>query len=146
MLPLTSAGVQQLGPLDEAQVARPGPQRVRLPEAEPGVEVVRLQALLTVDGIVAAGAVRAAHPDLSKRQTNTCCLCDCLEDLACFVSSSPAGRLELGAAHLPEMRVSQGTSGFWVDDDDPDSRKDLAQRQHRGFKTRWEERPHVKAL
>lgn len=67
---LTSAGVQQLGPLDEAQVARPGPQCVRLPEAEPGVEVVRLQALLAVDCVVAAGTMRATHPDLSK-QTNT---------------------------------------------------------------------------
>lgn len=133
MPPPTSAGVQQLGPLDEAQVARPGPQRVRLPEAEPGVEVVRLQALLAVDGVVAAGAVRAAHPDLSKRQTHTCCLRDCLEDLACFAPSSPAGRLQLGAAHLPEVRVSQGTPGLRVDDDDPDSRKDLKQQQqHQG--------------
>ena len=61
---LTPSGVQQLRPLDEAQVAGAGPQRLGLPEAERGVEVVRLQALLAVDGVVAAGAVGAAHPDL----------------------------------------------------------------------------------
>lgn len=63
---LTSACIQQLGPLDEAQVASPGPQSVGLPKAESGVEVVCLQALLPIDGVVATGAVRAIHPDLHK--------------------------------------------------------------------------------
>lgn len=62
--PLTSACIQELGPLDEAQTPGPGPQGVGLPEAKSGVEVVRLQALLPIDGVVAAGAVRAVHPDL----------------------------------------------------------------------------------
>lgn len=67
--PLTSARIQQLGPLDEAQVARPGPQSVGLPKAESGVEMIRLQALLPVDGVVATGTVRAVHPDLNKHKT-----------------------------------------------------------------------------
>lgn len=66
--PLTSAGVQQLRPLDEAQVPRPGPQGVGLPEGEFGVEVIRLQALLPVDGVVATGTVSAAHPDLTHKR------------------------------------------------------------------------------
>ena len=61
---LTPSGVQQLRPLDEAQVPGARPQRLGLAEAQGGVEVVRLQALLAVDGVVAAGAVGAAHPDL----------------------------------------------------------------------------------
>lgn len=65
--PLTSAGVEQLGPLDEAQVAGPGPQRLGVPEAQFGVEVVGLQTLLPVDGVVAAGVVRTAHPDLKTK-------------------------------------------------------------------------------
>lgn len=68
--PFTSARIQELGPLDEAQVARPGPQGVGLPEAELGVEVVCLEALLPVDGVVAAGTVRAVHPDLSRDGNN----------------------------------------------------------------------------
>ena len=65
---LTPAGVQQLSPLDEAQVAGAGPQCLGLPEAEVRVEVVRLQALLAIDGVVAAGAMGAVHPDLHKQQ------------------------------------------------------------------------------
>lgn len=63
--PLTSACIQQLSPLDEAQVARSGPQSMGLPKAEPGVEMIRLQTLLPVDGVVATGTVRAAYPDLT---------------------------------------------------------------------------------
>lgn len=55
--PLTSACIQQLRSLDEAQVAGPGPQSVGLPEAESGVEMVCLQALLPIDGVVATGIV-----------------------------------------------------------------------------------------
>lgn len=62
----TSACIQQLSPLDEAQVACPGPQSVGLPKAESGVEMICLQALFPVDGVVATGAMRTIHPDLNE--------------------------------------------------------------------------------
>ena len=37
---------------------------MRLPKAEARVEVVSLQALLSVDSIIATSTVRAVHPDL----------------------------------------------------------------------------------
>lgn len=37
-----------------------------LPKAESGVEMICLQALLPVDGVVATGAMRAIHPDLNR--------------------------------------------------------------------------------
>lgn len=60
----TSAGISQLGPAQEAQVSGPSPHRLRVPEAQPGAEVVRLQRLVAVDGEVSAGVVAAVHPDL----------------------------------------------------------------------------------
>lgn len=66
--PLTSACIQELRPLDEAQVACPGPQSVGFSKAESGVEMIRLQALLTVDGVVATGTMRTVHPDLNKNK------------------------------------------------------------------------------
>lgn len=39
---LTSTGVRQLRPAEEAQVSGPSPDSLRVPEAEPGAEVVRL--------------------------------------------------------------------------------------------------------
>lgn len=65
---LTSGGVQQLGPPDEAQVSGPGPHCLSLTKAQVCVEVISLQVLLSVNGVVATGVVRAVHPDLS--QTN----------------------------------------------------------------------------
>lgn len=65
---LTSACIQQLGSFDEAQVTRPSPKGLRIPEAEFGVEVICLQALLSIDGIVAAGAVGGVHPDLWRQK------------------------------------------------------------------------------
>ncbi|TNN44794.1 hypothetical protein EYF80_045006 [Liparis tanakae] len=65
--PLTSAGVGELGPAQEAQVSSPSPDALRVPEAQPGGEVVRLQRLVPVDGEVPAGVVAAVHPDLQNR-------------------------------------------------------------------------------
>lgn len=65
---LTSAGVGELGPPQEAQVPGPGPNRLSVAEAEPGAEMVRLQNFVSVDGEVTAGVVAAVHPNL---QTNT---------------------------------------------------------------------------
>lgn len=65
---LTSAGVGELGPPQEAQVSGPGPNRLSVAEAEPGAEMVRLQNFVSVDGEVTAGVVAAVHPNL---QTNT---------------------------------------------------------------------------
>ena len=70
-LVLTSAGVGELGPAEEAQVSGPGPDGLRVAEAEPGVEVVRLQRLVPVDGEVAAGVVATVHPDLQTQTTRS---------------------------------------------------------------------------
>lgn len=64
---LTSTCVQQLSPLDEAQVARPGPQSLGISKAEFGIEMICLQAFLPVDGVVSTGTMRAIHPDLGKQ-------------------------------------------------------------------------------
>lgn len=61
---LTSVGVSQLGPAQEAQVSGPSPHCLRVPEAQPGAEVVRLQRLVAIDGEVSTGVVAAVHPDL----------------------------------------------------------------------------------
>lgn len=68
---LTSVGVGELGAAQEAQVARPGPDRLRVAEAQPGVEVVRLQHLLAVAAVVAAAVVGAVHPDLQGRRVRS---------------------------------------------------------------------------
>lgn len=64
---LTSVGVSKLGAAEEAQVARPGPDRLGVPETEPGVEVVGLEDLLAVTAVVAAAVVSAVHPDLQEQ-------------------------------------------------------------------------------
>lgn len=69
--PLTSTCIQQLCSLDETQVTGPGPQSLGLPKAEPGVEVVCLQALLPINGVVATGIVWAVHPNLHKKKKKT---------------------------------------------------------------------------
>lgn len=66
---LTSACIKELCPLDEAQVAGPGPQSLGIPEAQFGIEMISLQTLLPVDGVVATGIVRTAHPDLKTNGT-----------------------------------------------------------------------------
>lgn len=63
---LTSVGVGELGAAEEAQVARPGPDRLSVSETESGVEVIRLQDLLAVTAVVAAAVMSAVHPDLQK--------------------------------------------------------------------------------
>lgn len=60
----TSAGVRQLGPAEEAQVAGPSPDSLRVSETESGAEVVRLQRLVAVNSEVAAGVVATVDPDL----------------------------------------------------------------------------------
>lgn len=60
----TPTGVRELGAAQEAQVARARPHGLRVPETQPGVEVVCVQGLLAIDGVVACGIVGAAHPDL----------------------------------------------------------------------------------
>lgn len=70
-LVFTSTGVQEIGSLYETQVTCPGPQCLRVTKAELGVEVVGLEALLPVDGVVATGVVRAVHPDLKKQGVHT---------------------------------------------------------------------------
>lgn len=66
---LTSVGVGELRAAEEAQVARPGPDRLRVAEAESGVEVVGLEDLLAVAAVVAAAVVSAVHPNLQEAQT-----------------------------------------------------------------------------
>lgn len=61
---LTSAGISQLSAPQKAQIARPCPDSLSVPEAELGVEVVRMQRLLSINGIVTCSIVRTAHPDL----------------------------------------------------------------------------------
>lgn len=61
---LTSAGVRELGAPQEAQVAGPRPHGLGVAEAQLGAEVVGVQRLLAVHGVVAGGVVRAAHPHL----------------------------------------------------------------------------------
>lgn len=63
---ITSVGVGELSAAEEAQVARPGPDRLGVPEAESGVEVVRLKDLLAVTAVVTAAVVSAVNPDLQE--------------------------------------------------------------------------------
>lgn len=69
---LTSAGVGQFGPAEEAQVSGPSPDGLRVSEAESGAEMVRLQGLVSVDGEVTAGVVAAVHPDLRTHRDISC--------------------------------------------------------------------------
>lgn len=63
----TSSGRRELSPADEPKVSCPGPQCLgSIPKAQACVEMIRLEGLAVVDGIVAAGCVRAIHPDLQK--------------------------------------------------------------------------------
>lgn len=62
----TSVGVGELGAPQEPQVARPGPDRLSVPEAESGVEVIGLENLLTVTAVVPAAVMSAVHPDLQE--------------------------------------------------------------------------------
>lgn len=61
---LTSAGICQLCPAEEAEVASPCPNSLGVSEAQPGTEVVRVKCLLPIDRVVPRGIVGAAHPDL----------------------------------------------------------------------------------
>lgn len=64
----TTAGVGEFGPAEEAQVSGSSPDGLRVSEAEAGVEMVRLQRLVSVDGEVTAGIVTTVHPDLQNTQ------------------------------------------------------------------------------
>lgn len=65
---LTSAGIGQLSAPEEAQVARPCPDSLRVAKAELGVKVVGVQRLFAINCVVACGIVRTAHPDLIHTQ------------------------------------------------------------------------------
>lgn len=141
--PLTSTCIQQLCSLDETQVTGPGPQSLGLPKAEPGVEVVCLQALLPINGVVATGIVWAVHPNLHKKKKKKR-LSELLwllnfdkkreiwlkinikEIFSLSPSFTPCqwNRTVCGTClrtHLTKMRVPQWASGLWVDYDDSHS-------------------------
>jgi len=61
---ITSVGISELSASEETKVACPGPQSLGLPKAESGVEVICLEALLPINGVVATGTVRRGYPDL----------------------------------------------------------------------------------
>lgn len=63
---LTSVGVGELGAAEEAQVARPGPDRLSVSKTESGVEVIGLEDLLAVTAVVTAAVMSAVHPDLQE--------------------------------------------------------------------------------
>lgn len=63
---ITSVGICELGPAQEAQVARPGPDRLRVSKAQSGVKVIRLQDLLAIAAVVTAAIVSAVDPDLKE--------------------------------------------------------------------------------
>ncbi len=65
---LTSIGVGELGAAEEAQVTCPGPDRLRVSKTESGVEVIRLENLLTITTVVTAAIVSAVHPDLHEEK------------------------------------------------------------------------------
>ncbi len=71
---LTSVGVGELGAAEEAQVARPGPDRLSVSKTESGVEVIGLENLLAVTAVVTAAVMSAVHPDLQEEQKNDACL------------------------------------------------------------------------
>ncbi len=85
---LTSAGVGQFGPAEEAQVSSPSPDGLRVSEAESGVEMVRLQRLVSIHGEVPAGVVATVHPDLHTQDVSCSqvllqvfllvCVCSCV--------------------------------------------------------------------
>lgn len=60
----TSAGIGEFGPAEEAEVSGSSPDGLRVSEAESGVEMIRLQRLVSIDGEVPAGVVAAVNPDL----------------------------------------------------------------------------------
>ncbi len=68
LMVLTSTGIGELSAPQEAQVARPRPDRLGVAKAELSVEVVSMQRLFAVNCVVACGVVRTAHPDLSHTQ------------------------------------------------------------------------------
>lgn len=59
-------GIRELGPAQEAQVTRPGPDRLRVSKAQSGVKVIRLQDLLAIAAVVTAAVVSAVDPDLEE--------------------------------------------------------------------------------
>lgn len=63
----TSAGRRELGAPHESQVSGASPECLRrVAEAQAGVEVVGLERLVVVDGVVATGCVGAVHPNLCR--------------------------------------------------------------------------------
>ena len=65
----TSSGCCELRPADKTQVSRPSPEGLgSIPKAEAGVEVVSLQSLTVVDGIIAAGCMGTVHPNLQQEK------------------------------------------------------------------------------
>lgn len=105
-----------------------------LPKAESGVKVIRLQAFLAIDGVVATGTVSAAHPDLEEMNETSSVAFALKEPFAAFTVNQCSEMIQrvrfcaCETTNLPKMRVSQRSSGFWVDYDDPHSRENLEHR------------------
>lgn len=95
---LTSVGVGELGAAEEAQVARPGPNRLSVPKAESGVEVVGLEDLLAVTAVVTAAVVSAVHPDLQERVRMTDCRQRKPPHAICFKRDEGRERTDMFAA------------------------------------------------
>lgn len=121
---LTSAGIRQLGAPQEAQVAGPRPHSLGVTEAQLGAEVVGMQRLLPVHGVVAGGVVRAAHPHLDMQDDTHGLLKADLEAWQQSVSVCV-----LMQHYLPQVGVTQGSLCLRVGNDDLHSRKNLQKKQ-----------------
>lgn len=65
----TSSGRCELRPADKTKVSCPSPERLSgIPEAEAGVEMIRLKSLTVIDGVIATGCVGTVHPNLQQEK------------------------------------------------------------------------------
>lgn len=96
---LTSVGVGELGAAEEAQVARPGPDRLSVSKTESGVEVIGLQDLLAVTAVVTAAVMSAVHPDLQEGRRTP-------PSAAASQTKSHRDRKETTTTHMKQRRDS----------------------------------------
>jgi hypothetical protein len=64
----TSSGRCELSSADETKVSCPGPECLGcIPKTEASIEMISLQSLTVIDGIIATGCVGTVHPDLQEK-------------------------------------------------------------------------------
>lgn len=64
VFPLTSTGISELSPAQEAQVAGASPHGLGVPKTEAGSKVIGVQCFFSIHRVVTSSIVWATHPDL----------------------------------------------------------------------------------